>query len=234
MIELAPAPLGREALDDPRCPDPVARATLADIALVNRLFGGRAAAGFGLDRLLAAGPVPPRLTLLDLGAGSGDLAIALAARAARWGVRLRPVAVDLHRSAAAMCRDAGVDPVVARAGALPLREGAVDLVLASQFLHHFSREAAARLVRHLCGLARVGVIVAEPRRAALAAAGIWAASLALRLHHTTRRDGILSVRRSFTVAELSALLAAAGVRGRVWRRPGFRLVAAWRTDRAHG
>jgi SAM-dependent methyltransferase len=233
MIILTASPVGEEALDDPRCPDGLARATLADIVVVNRLFGGRAAAVYGFDRLLAAGPVPARLTLLDVGAGAGDLTAALVRRAAARGLRLVPVAMDTHRAAATLCAGAGLLSLVASAASPPFRERSVDIVLASQFLHHFSREAAARLARAFTGLARLGVIVAEPRRTPAAAAGIWAASYALGLHRVTRRDGVISVRRSFTAPELGAVLAAAGVATPVRRRPGFRLVAAWRTDDAH-
>jgi SAM-dependent methyltransferase len=233
MIALTGSPVGEEALDDPRCPDGLARATLADITLVNRLFGGRAAAVWGLERLLAAGGVPGRLTLLDVGAGAGDLAAALVRRAAARGRALVPVALDTHRVAAGLCAGAGLLPLVASAASPPVRERGVDIVLASQFLHHFSREGAAALVRAFVELARVGVIVTEPRRTPAAAAGIWAASFALGLHPVTRKDGVISVRRSFTAPELAAVLASAGVMTPVRRRPGFRLVAAWRTDDAH-
>jgi predicted nicotinamide N-methyase len=235
MTALPLSPLGVEALDDPGCPDDLARATLGDIARVNRLFGGRAAAVFGLGRLLQAGPAPaPRLTLLDIGAGAGDVAAALVPAAAARGIRLAPITLDAHRVAAALCGGAGLAPVVARVSAVPFRDRSVDIVLASQFLHHFSRDAATALAGAFARLARVGVIVAEPRRSRAAVAGIWAASLALALHPVTRRDGVLSVRRSFSAPELARMLARAGIRTPVWRRPGFRLVAAWRTDRADG
>jgi hypothetical protein len=41
-------------------------------------------------------------------------------------------------------------------------------------------------------------------------------------------DGITSLHRGYTPDELRALLAAAGVRATVERRPGYRLVATWR------
>jgi SAM-dependent methyltransferase len=233
VIALTPSPLGVEALDDPRCPPLLARRTLEDIARANRLFGGRGAPAFALDLLLRDAPAG-RLTLLDVGAGGGDVARALVARARRRGTELVVIAADRLRAAADLCREARVMSVVASAGALPLRDGSVDVVLASQFLHHFSREAAAELVRAFDRLARVGVIVSEPRRSPFAAAGIWLAALALGFHRVTRHDGVLSVRRSFRRRELQALLARAGVDARVHRRPGFRLVAAWRTPRAHG
>lgn len=233
MIELTLSRLGEEALDTRSCAPDIARATLRDIAISNALFGGRSAAAFGLRLLLQKIPAPGHpLILLDLGAGSGDIARHLTRRARTAGVDLIPVAVDTHRTAARLCRAAGLHTVIADAAALPFRDKSVDIVLVSQFLHHFTRETAAMLVQALHRLARVGVIVADARRTAAAAAGIWLASHVLRFHPTTRHDGVLSVRRSFTAAELASLLTAGGVRAHVHRRPGFRLVAAWRTPGA--
>lgn len=232
MIALAPSPIGVEALDDPACPAALARATLVEIATANALFGGRSAAAFGVAQLLAGIPAGARLTLLDVGAGSGDIPRALVARARRRGIQLGAVALDNNRTAAALARGAGIHPVVAGAEALPLGDGSADLVLASQFLHHFARRSAVALVREFDRVARLGVVLCEPRRSPLAAAGIWAAAHLLRFHPVTRRDGVLSVRRSFTDREFAALLDDAEVCGTVRRRPGFRIVAWWRSRHA--
>lgn len=232
MIALEHSPLGVETLDDPACPSSLARATLREIATANALFGGRAAAVFGIERLLAGIPAGTRLTLLDVGAGSGDIARTLVARARRRHIRLTAVALDNHRAAIALAREGGLPGLLAEAAALPIRDGAVDLVLASQFLHHFSRASAVALVREFDRIARLGVILCEPRRTPVAAAGIWTAALLLGFHAVTRRDGVLSVRRSYTRPELAALLTAAGVSGTVRRRPGFRIVGWWRSHRA--
>ena len=45
----------------------------------------------------------------------------------------------------------------------------------------------------------------------------------------TKADGVTSVRRGYLPHELEAILRDAGVRATVHRRPGYRLVAAWRT-----
>jgi SAM-dependent methyltransferase len=232
VIRLTRSPLGHEALDGDDAPRGLARAALQDIASVNALFGGRSAAAFGLDRLLADGRAGERLTLLDVGAGAGDVAAALARRARARGIHLTPVPIDSHPEAVALCRAAGLDPVRASAAALPFRPRSVDIVLASQLLHHFDRASGVALVRAFDALARRGVILAEPRRTRWAVSGIWVATLALGLHPVTRRDGVLSVRRSFTAAELGALLAEAGVAGSVHHRRGFRLVAVWRPRHA--
>jgi hypothetical protein len=77
-------------------------------------------------------------------------------------------------------------------------------------------------------LARIGVVICDLRRSALAALAFGIGSRVLRFDPVTVADGLTSIRRGFTPAELSGLLARAGVRGRVARRPGWRLVATWR------
>jgi hypothetical protein len=105
----------------------------------------------------------------------------------------------------------------------------VDLVLVSQLAHHFSRDSAVRLFRTCDALARVGVVVADLRRGRLAPLAFRLGAGALGFDPVTIADGVTSIRRGFTPAELRALLAAAGVDARVSRRPGWRLVATWRT-----
>ena len=227
------SPMGAESLDSPSLDAAVARATLADIARANALFGGRAAVAFGLARLLGDERRGRTVLLLDVGAGKGDVLQDLRRRWRRLGVELRTVAIDYHREAARLCRDGGHRVSVGDARQLPVADSSVDIVIASQMLHHFNHATAVRLIREFDRVARFGVIIADLRRARLAGLGIWIASYALRFHEVTRQDGVVSVRRGFTRSELRQLLGEAGVTATVFSRPGFRLVASWRTADAH-
>ncbi len=224
---------GSTELLDSRAADPrIVRATLRDVALANKLFGGRAAVAFGVAKLLDAAGASGRITLLDVGAGRGDVATYLARR--RWGTgaTVDPFALDWHTEAARQCRIAGHRCAVADAPALPLRDRAFDVVVASQLLHHFPRDAAALLARELDRVARLGVVIADLERRRAAALGIWAASFALGFHPVSRHDGVVSVRRGFRARELADLLGEAGVDARVYRRPGCRVVGVWRASGA--
>jgi hypothetical protein len=106
----------------------------------------------------------------------------------------------------------------------------VDLVLVSQVLHHLTPASAVRLLRACDRLARLGVLVADLRRARLAPPLFRLGARALGFDRFTVADGVTSIRRGYTAGELRALLAQAGVRARVARRPGFRLVATWRPE----
>ena len=217
-----------ELLDDPSADDATVLACLGDVARINRLFGGARAALVRLDGLFRTERPGAPLTLLDVGTGVGDIPAAAARLAQRRGLDLRLLGVERHGAAASEAqRRNGVATCVADGFRLPLPDRSVDYVLCSQLLHHFGPEAAVRLVAELGRVARRGVVIADLRRSAVAAAGIYLASFPLRCHPTTRRDAVISVFRGFTPAELGALCAAAGVSADVRRHAGFRLTAAW-------
>jgi SAM-dependent methyltransferase len=217
-----------ETLDDPGADAATVVASLHDIARINRVFGGVAATAARLGEFLDGVGAGATLTLLDIGTGSGDIPRALAARAARRGIALRLVGVERHPAAAReSLRGGTAAAILADGGQLPLRDRAVDLVLCSKLLHHLPGATGTALLRELDRVARRGVIVADIRRSWIAAAGLWAVSFPMRFHPATRRDGVISVFRGFTPAELGGACRAAGVCASVRRHPGWCLTAAW-------
>ncbi len=217
-----------ELLDDPAADAAAVLASLADVSRINRVLGGRRAAVVRLDGLLRAERDGATLTLLDVGTGLGDIPLAAARRAARRGIALRLVGLEHHAAAARAAGARGLLALVADGVRLPFADRSVDYVLCSQLLHHFAGEAAVRLVRELDRVACRGVVIADLRRSALAAAGFYLASFALRVEPVTRRDGVISVFRGFRTAELANICRAAGVEPVMRRHPGYRLTAAWR------
>jgi SAM-dependent methyltransferase len=227
VTPLAITTIGRELLDDPAADPVIVARSLRNIARSNRWFGGAAAVRHGLARVLARVPRGATLTLLDLGTGAGDLPESAMSWARRRGWQLRPVGLERSRVAASLATGGGIPCAVACAGAPPIREKSVDLVLVSQVVHHLAPGSAVTLVRICDRLARVGVVIADLRRSRLARLAFWCGARALRFDPFTLADGMTSIRRGYTALELRALLRAAGVDARVARRPGYRLVATW-------
>jgi 2-polyprenyl-3-methyl-5-hydroxy-6-metoxy-1,4-benzoquinol methylase len=219
--------IGAELLDEPDADPAVVAESLRNIARANRWFGGAAAVRFGLARALAQVPSGSTLSLLDLGTGLGDLPRAAVRWGATRGIRVVPIGVELNRSAAALARTSGLATAVACAGAPPIRDKGVDIVLVSQVAHHLTQASVVHLVRTCDRLARRAVILADLRRHPTAAPLFWCGARLLGFDRVTVADGMTSLRRGFTRAELENLLARAGITGRVERRPGFRLVATW-------
>jgi 2-polyprenyl-3-methyl-5-hydroxy-6-metoxy-1,4-benzoquinol methylase len=228
VATLAISPIGHELLDDPAADPAIVTESFRHLARSNRWFGGAAAVRFGLSRLLPL-PAATELTLLDVGTGVGDLPRSATAWATRRGLRFRGVGVERSAVAALLALHGGLPSVVACAGALPFARASVDIVMMSQLIHHLSRDAAIEVIRAANGIARLGVVVADLRRSRAAALGFRIGSRLLGFDAATRADGVTSVRRGYLSHELAAMLREAGVEARVHRRPGSRLVAAWRT-----
>ena len=219
--------LGSELLDDPATDPVVVAESLRNIARANRWFGGTAALCFGVGQAIGGLGPGARLTLLDLGCGFGDLPRAAARWAARRGIRLVPIALDQNRIAARLSKSRGLPTIVGCAGAPPVADKSVDLVSLSMVAHHFEPDSVVHLFRVCDRIARRTVVVTDLRRAAAAAIAFWCGAHLLRFDPVTTADGMTSIRRGFTAAELKALLSRAGVAGRVRRRLGWRLVATW-------
>lgn len=225
MTTALPFARGHELLDDPAADPARVERSLRNIARANRWFGGTAAALHGIDRVVGGSA---RATLLDIGTGLGDLPRAARARAHRRGLALRTFGLERHPSAVRLARGPDLPTLLACAGALPLRPHSVDVVLISQVLHHFEREAAVRLIRSAVEVARCGIVIADLRRARAAQLLFLAGSVLLGFDTDTRRDGVTSVGRGYSSVELRRVCEEAGVAASVERRPGFRLVAWWR------
>ena len=227
MAGLSITPIGAELLDDPAANPAAVAESLRNIGRANRWFGGAAAVRFGLARTLANVPPGTTLSLLDLGTGLGDLPRVAVRWGAARGIRVVPVALEVNRVAATLASGSGVPTALACAGAPPFRDKGVDVVLVSQVAHHLSEASVVHLLKTCDRLARRAAIVADLRRSPIARRAFWCGAQLLRFDPVTVADGITSIRRGFSPHELSSLMARAGVEGRVYRRPGFRLVATW-------
>jgi len=221
-------PAGLELLDDPAADPATVRTSLGNIARANRWFGGRWAFRNALDTMLGSPLAGSTISLLDVGTGAGDLPRVAERWAERRGCRLAAIGVEPHPVAARMALDLGLPVLRASGAGLPLRSRSVDVVLVSQVAHHLEPEALTTLLCECDRVARRAVIISDLRRSRLALAAFWVGARLLRFDHATRTDGLLSIRRGFHSRELEEALRRAGVVGRVWRRPCFRLLAAWR------
>jgi hypothetical protein len=226
MSRLSVSSTGKEILDDPAADPAAVETSLGNVARANRWFGGHSAVRFGLSQLLPPGV--GEVTLLDVGTGKGDVPL-MAVRWARGrGIRLIPIGLDPHPVAAKQAVRHGVPSIRGCGGNLPVRTGAVDLVVVSQVAHHLAPPSCVTLFQECNRVARLGVVVADLRRSRAAEAGFWIGSRLLGFDPVTCADGLTSLRRGFTVTELRILLAEAGVKALVFRRPGARVVATWR------
>lgn len=206
-----------ELMDDPECdPDRLQR-TYAQFRVVNALVAGW--------RRVYRTRIRPRLsaergnTLLDIGFGGGDVPRALAGWARRDGFRLEITAIDPDPRAHAFVATRPPTPGVAFVHATSSEiDGRFDVVTSNHVLHHLDD-----LDDFLADSARLGrfVVHNDLARSALAHAAYGIATRPLHRGSFLHYDGALSIRRSYTAAEL---LHAAPPGWRIEAMPPYRLL----------
>lgn len=208
----------RELLDGDGIAPEELRRNLREMATLNRLAGGVGTSVRAVDHLLNG---TDSLPVLDVGAGSGDFARALARRRS---VRIvladaRADVLDIARRRARGIE--GVAFIRADARDLPLEDASVSVAHASLLLHHLDPPDVTRALREMQRVTTRGVVVNDLRRSHLALAMTALPVLALSRSPVTRHDGILSARRAYTLPELDDLAADAGL------HPVARTTAWW-------
>ena len=150
---MSASPLWLPRLDEPEWLDD-GRGSAADVEdnldemwRLNRWLGGvRALTRHLYPRLLA---VPGPASVLDLGTGAAHFPAAIAAWARRQRTTVNVFGLDwaARNLAVARWRSQPVGLLQADAQRPPLAAGAVDFVISSLFLHHFTSEAVIALLR---------------------------------------------------------------------------------------
>ena len=166
------------------------------------------------------------LEILDVGAGDGALGRTLAvwAKARGWDWRF----TDLDASPQAQVRNQNPRTVLGSACELPFATGSFDLVIANNMTHHLSpEEAVVRHFREASRVARRLVLICDMHRNPGFLLVLGTLLVACRAPPAFRRDGLLSVRRGWRVAEWRRLAGMAALpEARVWAEHGSRILLA--------
>ncbi len=191
-----------ELLDTDSAPPADVQRTLSDLRRINRWFGGIGTTCRMLEKVIARAHFSRdrELTLLDVGAGSGDVSLQAVHRVQRLA-RIRVTLLD--RMPAHLPRN-GVGVVAGHALALPFCDASFDLVACSLLVHHLEPPEVVRFVNEALRVTRVAVLLNDLRRQPLHLALMYAGYPIF--SHLTLHDGIASIRRAYTQKELMSIL----------------------------
>lgn len=183
---------------------------LADLSRINALtLAPRPTLGF-LDRVRARGVGTRPWRILDVGFGAGDMLARIARWGERRGVALDLVGVDLNRKSEAVAAVRLGDRARLITGDYRNLAGqGWDIILSSLVTHHMTSAQRTEYLRFMEDEAARGWLVNDLHRRRLPFAGYPLLATLAFVDPIVRRDGQLSVGRSFRRAEWQAMLADA-------------------------
>jgi len=200
-----------EWMDDPAATEAAFASALHDLARINRLSLAYHPTLRWLDRLVARSGAK-RLSVLDVGAGGGDMLREIAAWGARRGVALELCGLDRSPWAGRHAMAAGTPARWITADLFDLDPAEqFDVVLCSLFTHHLRDPELVRFLRWLDNTARRGWLISDLQRSIVPYAFIGLAGKLTNLNPVVIHDGRISVARSLTRAEWRARIHDAGI-----------------------
>ena len=189
---------------------------ISELQLVNRWMGDAHALKQTLLRDVEANKLK-EFSVLDVGAGSGELLRVAAGWARSTGRRFKGVGLELNeRSAQAILEESADFPEISSvrgdALQLPFADDEFDYVMCSLFTHHFVDEKVVHILREMSRVARRRIFVIDLHRDPVPYFFYTTLGKLVLKNRLLRHDGALSILRSFKADELVRLGKAAGLR----------------------
>ncbi|WP_285056065.1 methyltransferase domain-containing protein [Pedobacter ginsengisoli] len=195
-----------ELMDDFAMEGEVLRDALDKIASINKLLGGNAVTLEGVERLLNA-ETDREISILDVGCGNGDMLRVLAEYGYKKGLRFQLSGIDANEFTIGHARKlssayGNISYVCADIFEEIKQERAYDVILCTLTLHHFKDAALLGLMEGFIGKARLGVVVNDLQRSAVAYYLFKLICLVFGLNSMSRDDGLTSILRGFKHKDL--------------------------------
>ena len=188
---------------------------LHDIRLVNRFAGDKRALQKTLLRDIARENLRD-VSVLDVGAGSGELLRGIGKFSRRQKIRSKLFGLELNtRSAEAILEESKnfpeINSIQGNAVKMPFADNSFDYAISSLFTHHLADEDIIRTLLEMKRVARRKIFVIDLHRHPLAYFFYKIFCIAFRISPLVRHDGSLSILRSFKPDELTELGRKAGL-----------------------
>ena len=187
---------------------------LREIRFINRWIGDRWALRKSLLRRIGELDLDD-FSVLDVGAGSGEILNEIAIFARRRKSNAFLVGLDLNELSAESVANEGkgnkeINAVRGNALHLPFADNSFDFAICSLFTHHFTDDGVVEVLREMYRVADEGVFVIDLHREVSAYRLYQLFCSVFRISKLVRDDGLLSIKKGFQPEELSRLAERAG------------------------
>ncbi|MCR8630659.1 methyltransferase domain-containing protein [Paenibacillus radicis (ex Xue et al. 2023)] len=224
-----------ELMDDFSIGGPELREALQHLRRLNRIFGAAKPTLYGVRQLWAEAGKPSRLSILDIGSGSGDVNRYLLQWADVNRIDLKITLVDITEEACEEAKQLFLNEPrihVMQHDLFALPDAYADVITGTQFVHHFAAEELPAVVDKMLKTSQLGVVINDIHRHWIAWAAVWITARLISNNRYILHDGPLSVAKGFRSADWKRLGKALGLTRMCYAwRPLFRYVVIIRKNK---
>lgn len=191
-----------EFLDDFSLEGDELRDALDKIASINQWLGGNKVTLDGIKQLLKGQPKENSISILDVGCGNGDMCRAIAELGKKEGITFTILGVDANAYAvnhAKACSEAYPNISYRAINVFETEFASLtyDIAVCTLTLHHFPDQEIVQLMDLLTSRARLGVVINDLQRSALAYRLFQLICFVFQLNNLSKEDGLTSILRGF-------------------------------------
>lgn len=194
-----------EMMDDFDMKGEVLKDALDKIAKINQLLGGNKITIEGVKSLLKSHQAQAPIKILDIGCGNGDMLRALTQYARKNKLDFCLTGIDANSFTIQHAKQLSINYPNINYECKDIFENfneEYDIILCTLTLHHFKDEEIATLLSNILPLTKVGIVVNDLQRSALAYYLFKALCFCFNLNDMSREDGLISILRGFKREDL--------------------------------
>jgi len=190
---------------------------LNELDVINHLLGGNAVTFSALDKLVRQMQHQEAIiTIADLGCGGGGMLRLVAKWANKKNLKFSLFGIDANENVIGFAKRnsrefANIKYLSQDIQSPEFTNHSYDLILATLFLHHFTRDELIQIFKKLASMATYGIIINDLHRHWFAYHSFKFISGIFSRSPMVKSDGPLSVLRGFKRKELIAILQKAGI-----------------------
>jgi 2-polyprenyl-3-methyl-5-hydroxy-6-metoxy-1,4-benzoquinol methylase len=204
-----------EVMDDLNCSGEVLDQTLRELEFINKWLGGNNVTLHAIGTLFKSLPKDRTYDIADLGCGGGDMAAHILKWGRHHGYRFHITGIDANPNVVRFANQNVSDETsikfkVMNVFSEEFSNLKFDVVVGTLFFHHLSREELISFFSLLKKQVKIGLIINDIHRHALAYHSIKMLTALFSKSEMVKYDAPLSVRRAFTRNELQEVMTSAG------------------------
>lgn len=198
-----------ELMDDPNLDAHSLKAALNDISKVNNWLGGKKTTLKGLHYFFK-NYKQERYTLVDVGCGDGEMLRAIALYCRQHQICVNLIGLDLNEKSLELARSYTAkfpEIIYKKQDILKLNDESIqyDIITSTLTMHHFTDDEVLKFMTHFKNTAKLGVVINDLHRSRVAYILFQVFSRIFMKTQLARYDGLISIKRAFTKAELQTL-----------------------------